>query len=89
MHNCDIRNIINDIRRFLAPSTATILRDLERVEAKIENAIAKTEFEMDTIYSTMSALDDRIATLNRELGVQYKLLNSVNVVTGQQASQNG
>ena len=81
MNMYDIEAFIDKIKFFLAPKTASILRDLAKVEAKIEAAIAKTEYEMDAVYSTMSVLDDRIDTLNRELDANYKLLNQVNVAT--------
>lgn len=81
MNMFNFKAILTEIKLFFAPKTASILRDLAKVEAKIEAAIAKTEYEMDAVYSTMSVLDARIDTLHRELDANYKLLNQVNVAT--------
>jgi hypothetical protein len=77
----DIKKFIVKVKFFFAPTTANIISDLAKVEAKIELTIAKIDYEVDAAYCTMRVLEAHIAALNRELSANYKLLNQVNVVT--------
>ena len=81
MNMYDIKNFLAKMTYRFAPTSSDIADALSKIEAKIELAINKGEYEIDATYEAIGVLEGRMVTLNRELDTNYKLLNKVNVMT--------